>query len=244
MSRIERGDGWELRLGDHREVLADVECHALISDPPYSSRTHKGIATGWDNSHNQRSECRPIVYEHWTPADVREFATSWSPRVSGWMACLTDSDLMNDFRAAFDDAGRYSFPPVPFVQIGKQARVLGDGPASWTCYLATARPREKRFMKWGSLPGAYVPPTSGQDLNHQVVKGGKPLWLMQNIVRDYSRPGQIVIDPCAGGATTLLAAVIEGRRAIGAECDASTFELAVKRLRRGHTRTFDFGGAA
>jgi len=44
-------------------------------------------------------------------------------------------------------------------------------------------------------------------------------------------PGDLVCDPCAGGGTTLLAAVLEGRRAIGAELDCATFEKAVKRLR-------------
>ena len=58
---------------------------------------------------------------------------------------------------------------------------------------------------------------------------------MRPIVRDYSRPGDLVCDPCAGGGTTLLAAVIEGRKAIGAELDPATFDLAAKRLRRGYT---------
>jgi site-specific DNA-methyltransferase (adenine-specific) len=65
--------------------------------------------------------------------------------------------------------------------------------------------------------------------------GGKPLWLMRSLVRDYTRPGDVVLDPCAGSGTTLLAAVIEGRRAIGAECDEETYESAVRRLRRGYT---------
>jgi site-specific DNA-methyltransferase (adenine-specific) len=61
---------------------------------------------------------------------------------------------------------------------------------------------------------------------------------------DDSRPGDLICDPCAGGGTTLLAAVIEGRRAIGAECDPETFELAVRRLRRGYTPCLNFGGAS
>jgi hypothetical protein len=40
---------------------------------------------------------------------------------------------------------------------------------------------------------------------------------------------------CTG--TTLLAAVIEGRRAIGAELDADTYAYAVRRLARGWTPT-------
>jgi site-specific DNA-methyltransferase (adenine-specific) len=57
---------------------------------------------------------------------------------------------------------------------------------------------------------------------------------MRAIVRDYSRPGDLIVDPYAGGATTLLAAAMEGRRAIGAECDPKTFALAVKRLASGY----------
>ena len=58
---------------------------------------------------------------------------------------------------------------------------------------------------------------------------------MRAIVRDYSEPGDLVVDPCAGGGTTLLAAVMEGRRAIGAEMDPATFDKAVARLRKGYT---------
>jgi len=42
-----------------------------------------------------------------------------------------------------------------------------------------------------------------------MIIGGKPMWLMRALVRDYSRPGNLVCDPCAGGATTLIAAAIE-----------------------------------
>lgn len=50
-----------------------------------------------------------------------------------------------------------------------------------------------------------------------------------------ARPGDLVVDPCAGGATTLLACALEGRRCIGAEMDPATFDLAVKRLSAGWT---------
>lgn len=55
---------------------------------------------------------------------------------------------------------------------------------------------------------------------------GKPAWLMQALVRHYSRSGQLVCDPLAGYASTLRAARAEGRRAIGSEMDPAVAEAA------------------
>jgi site-specific DNA-methyltransferase (adenine-specific) len=55
---------------------------------------------------------------------------------------------------------------------------------------------------------------------------------MQQIVRDYSRPGMLIADPCAGHATTLVAALQSGRRVWGAECDPAAHAAAVARLER------------
>jgi site-specific DNA-methyltransferase (adenine-specific) len=87
----------------------------------------------------------------------------------------------------------------------------------------------KRVRSWGALPGAYVV-TPGDRSGSRM--GGKPLDLMQQIVRDYSRPGMLVADPCAGHATTLVAALQAGRRVWGAECDPAAHAAAVARLER------------
>jgi site-specific DNA-methyltransferase (adenine-specific) len=58
---------------------------------------------------------------------------------------------------------------------------------------------------------------------------------MRAIVSDYSKRGDLICDPCAGGATTLLAAAMEGRRAVGSEMDPNTFALAQKRIAKGYT---------
>lgn len=57
---------------------------------------------------------------------------------------------------------------------------------------------------------------------------------MRKLVLDYSEPGQLVIDPFAGSGTTLLAALLEGRRAWGAEVDPTTHARAVARIRAEH----------
>jgi DNA modification methylase len=57
---------------------------------------------------------------------------------------------------------------------------------------------------------------------------------MRALVRDYSRPGDLVVDPCAGGGTTLAAALLEGRRACGAEVNPHHHREAMNRLAGAH----------
>lgn len=219
---------WSLRLGRWEDVLADIErCDALITDPPYGARTHKG------NGDRIESMGRAALnYACWTPEDVAAFVDHWSRRCVGWMACMASDDLIAPYRDAYRAAGRLDFAPVPVLQ--HRPRLSGDGPGSGAIYLLVARPRDERFMRWGSLPCWYEsePARDG-------VPGGKPERLMRAIVRDYSRPGDLIVDPCAGGATTLLAAVTEGRRAIGAEQDPDTHAKALARLQRGYTPVFE-----
>jgi DNA methylase len=103
-------------------------------------------------------------------------------------------------------------------------------------YAAVARP--PALCRWGTLPGAYV---GKPDIPGKLCTGGKPLWAMRALVRDYSRPGDLICDPCAGAATTLLAAAIEGRRAIGAEVDAATWRTGSERLALGFTPSLFVG---
>jgi DNA modification methylase len=64
---------------------------------------------------------------------------------------------------------------------------------------------------------------------------------MRAIVRDYSRPGDLVCDPCAGGATTLIAAATERREAVGAEVDDANYALGRARIDAGYTVALPFG---
>lgn len=58
----------------------------------------------------------------------------------------------------------------------------------------------------------------------------KPLPLMEHIVKVSTRPGDLVLDPFAGGGTTLVAARNLQRRYLGVELQAEYVETARKRL--------------
>lgn len=242
----------DLRAGRWQDVLVDVECDALIVDAPYSARTHGGHDSGTgsvnrsdvgrakaDGRIELGAQRRSINYEAWTPEDVAAFVASWAPRTRGWFVSITDTVLAPAWADALEAAGRYVFSPLACVEPGSRVRLTGDGPAQWSCWCVVARPTSPQFFRWGSLPGAYVVPAGMREAGaaRKAVVGGKSLWLMQALVRDYSRAGELVCDPCAGGGTTLLAAAIEGRRAVGAEALPEHVAKAERRFARGYTPT-------
>lgn len=226
---------------DWRALLGVVpECDAVIVDAPYSERTHaandgsaKRAPVGMDEPGKATSA---LAYASWTPADVFAFVGAWSPRCSGWFASITDHTLAREWEAAMVAAGRYVFAPLPIVQKGMNIRLAGDGPSNWTCWLVVARPRTGPVVKWGTLRGAYVgnPFDPGENTvtssRRSFVVGGKPLWLMERLVEDYTRPGALVVDPCCGAGTTLVAAQRTGRRAIGGDAMREHAEIAAKRI--------------
>jgi site-specific DNA-methyltransferase (adenine-specific) len=229
------GPGWSLHLGRWQDALSHVgEVDALIVDAPYSARTH--------GAYRDMAEVgrRSISYAAWSADDVDAFVTAWAPRSRGWFVSLTDHILAPAWQAALERAGRYTFAPIACMEPGSRVRLSGDGPAQWSVWALAGRPKTREAQKWGALPGGYIVPSSewwrsGTDASRNGVIGCKTLWLMRALVRDYTRPGDLVCDPCAGGSTTLLAAVMEGRRAIGAEMDPAHYLIGKRRLERGFT---------
>jgi len=235
----------DLRLGRWQTALADVrEVGALIADPPYSERTHSAETT-----RNDGVDAAGLTpdYPPWTPDDVHEFVQAWSERVSGWMVCLTDHALIGAYEDAYEAAGRYVFAPVPCCIGGMSHRMQADGPSSEVVYAVVARPRSREFvdLKW-NMRGYYEGPSIRNGRRGGSVSGkgrGKPPWLKHALVRDYSRPGDLVCDPLAGFGGTLAAALAYGRRAVGSEMDLAAYREALRRLRRP-LQIDMFGGAA
>jgi hypothetical protein len=139
-------------------------------------------------------------------------------------ASIAVDDLIGAYRDAFRACGRYSFAPVIVLQ--KVPRLLGDGPASWARYLMVGRPRTRDAQRWRCTPGAY----SAKLERGAPIVGAKPVALMRDIVRDYSNAGDVVCDPFTGWGSTLLGAVLEGRKAVGSEVSLETFKAAQLRF--------------
>jgi len=69
----------------------------------------------------------------------------------------------------------------------------------------------------------------------------KPTTLAAHFIRLHTKPGDLVLDCFAGGGSTLEAAKMCGRRAIGIEIDEEHCERIVERMRQG--ALFGFAGS-
>jgi site-specific DNA-methyltransferase (adenine-specific) len=78
--------------------------------------------------------------------------------------------------------------------------------------------RQLDVMPWGHYTGNQLHATQ------------KPVELLQRLIRGFTKPGELVLDPFCGSGSTLVAASLEGRRAIGIEKDPEVFRIARKRL--------------
>jgi len=219
--------------GDSREIIPKLVhfVDAVITDPPYSAKTHKGhnaVVTG-NYGYEKKSVTRESLhYDCWTQEHIETFIALLDNVSSGWICIMTDDILAPSIKAELELCGRYVFAPVPFVHPGSRVRLSGDGPSSWTIWMIMARTAAQ--ARWGTLPGAYVAGKGWQDRRYI---GGKPIKLLRALVGDYTRKGQTILDPFMGSGTTLEAARDLGRYAIGIDSDERACELAVNRLRQG-----------
>lgn len=58
----------------------------------------------------------------------------------------------------------------------------------------------------------------------------KPVALLEWLIKTYSNPGDVILDPTAGSGTTGVACINTGRHFIGMEKDPAYFEVARKRI--------------
>jgi len=251
MSRIATGADWTLHHGDYATALAGERVSAVICDPPYSARTHVGHDSGSaipsadyaggqekDRAYARRkaeagvAHRRSLTYDAWGRSEVDGFCDFWAERCDGWIVILTDHLLSTDWAEALDQRGRYVFSPLAFLEPGSRVRMTGDGPAQWSVWIVVARPRREPYSKWGALPGGYVMPKGLDEAEEKREIGGKPVWLLRQLIRDYSRPGDTIADPCMGWCSTGIAAIREGRKFIGSEIRQEAYDESVRRMQK------------
>lgn len=220
-----------LFLGDCTEgmtLLDDQSIDVTITDPPYEDEAH--------NKHRRARDVKaglmhaPLPFASMTP-ELRAAAAEQIVRVTRrWVVVFCQVEAVHLWRAVLEQAGARYIRTCIWDKPDGSPQFTGDRPGMGYESIVVAHVAPGR-MRWngGGKRGVY---------RHQVrtsIVGRahstqKPLPLMRELVADFSDPGEVVLDPFAGQATTGVACRALGRGFIGYEADPDMWERGSRAL--------------
>jgi hypothetical protein len=220
-------DAVTLYHGDCLDLLPHIgPVDHVLTDPPYDERTHEnarcnsvvvgGVAV------------RPDGVAFAALPSASRVAATCVPLARRWSLFFCAVEMLADYRAGASDswvrAGVWD-------RVNPSPQLTGDRPGQAVEGVAIFHAAGRKRWNGGGTAAIW---------RHQVDRGAirpdhptpKPLALMRELVRLFTDPGDVILDPFAGSATTGLAARLEGRRAILIEREERYCEVSAKRLER------------
>lgn len=223
--RVERGDGWKMRLGRWQDSPPDEVDH-VISDPPFSEHVHNKPMRHGGRSPGGFYES-DLSFDAVEPLEI---VPDLVARARRWTICFCSIEHVGEYATA---AGECWTRGAVWIKPNSKPQFTGDRPAMWGESIAIMHAPGAKRWNGGGKRGAYVHNTERTDRVHETQK---PLGLMLEIVRDFTDPDELIWDPYAGSATTGVAALKLGRRFLGHEMQEHYFEAACERLRAAESR--------
>jgi DNA methylase/ParB-like nuclease domain len=236
--------GSAMEAASYRAVLNGESADLIFADPLYSVPVPGHVATGREARNDARSVGHP------TSAEFIEVLQTISAHIAGnaspgaviyfCMDWRRFEDLTTVTRQHFgapkdlvvwvkSKAERGSFYPFQYEHIA--VYVAGAAPSA-TNLDARGRYRSNVWRYPGSKRTLRDWQT-GANISRSV----KPVALLVDALRDCSKRGQIVLDPCASVGTMMLAAERTGRRARLIEIDPAYCDVIVRRWQAATGKT-------
>ena len=228
------GDGYDFRLGDGiagAAELPDKSVDLLLTDPPY------GISNPYTCEGQVPRRLRRDGTDFIMPrGDFGEWDDVLKPdewmghvlsKVRGWAVTFCAQAQIGDYCAVlkahrFVAVGTFVWQktnPVPFNHKFKPIN-------AWEAMVIGKRPGTAFNGKVVHNVLCYKSPSPQQRIHTTQ----KPLPLIERLIELFSSGGNMVLDPYAGSATTVIAARRLGRTVLAYEKDANTYQAACQRL--------------
>ena len=237
-----------LLLGDARVVLPTIasgSVHMIFTDPPYGHNNNNG-----DLIHRREAalgrgpvrKARPMANDGAEATGLVELLFEQAARVLRPDSCcccccgggggpdpqFARWSLLMDRALSFDQMVIWDKGPMGMgwkYRRSYETVLVGHRKAGKLRWLDTSR-RVENVIRPGDygirkiIPKATDHPTP------------KPVELARHFIRLHTHRSDIVLDPFMGGGSTAEAALLEGRRFVGIECDARFFGMARTRVER------------
>jgi site-specific DNA-methyltransferase (adenine-specific) len=216
----------ELYLGDCMKLLPTlgVEADVTITDPPYDANTHaKARVTA---SKRDGGSAVEFGFDSFTVDDLRASLALAASVTRRWVIATVDYRHAVTFHDDPPNGLRLLRIGV-WVKTNPMPQISGDRPGQgWEAIAFLHRDDTRPTWNGGGRAANWVLP-SEQHTGHPTAK---PVVMVRDIVRLFTNPGDLVLDPFAGSGTTLRASKDEGRHAVGIEKKVSYCGLAAGRL--------------
>ena len=218
--------------GDCLEVLSELgQVDHVIMDPPYAPRAMKNARSGSTIKQRRDGQIYDFGYEALTPEVRQAVAVLVGDLALGWVISWCDIESASAWREALELACLRYVRTGVWVREHGAPQFSGDRPAQGveTCVIAHAGGVR---MAWngGGRPATWIGPIVSSQSGDRLHSSPKPLWLMRQLIEDFTDPGDTILDPFMGSGTTLRAAKDLGRKAIGIEIEERYCEIAAQRL--------------
>jgi site-specific DNA-methyltransferase (adenine-specific) len=236
-------------------AVADRSVDVALTDPPFRRALYEKFRTNGSSHQNDYGSASDNYLALASEAigaleDVLVPAAEHLLRLTRrWIVVFHDMESGHLWREAFGDA--YVRSGV-WVKTNPMPQVSGDRPAQGCEGVTIAHgKRESGRMRWngGGRPATWIGEVMNSRPDSSERQGNghpcpKPEWLMLALVRDFTDPGELVLDPFAGSCTTGVACKRLGRRFLGWERDPRYFEIGRKRLENAREQMGLWPGAA
>jgi site-specific DNA-methyltransferase (adenine-specific) len=226
---------FDLRLGDclapdGLASIADKSVDHVICDPPYSERVHRRLGKEWRSDGIATRDA--LTFGHITREVMDAIAAHVARVTRRWVLVFCDELSFGEWVTAFEAAGVEYIRKGTWVKLCPMPQMSGDRPATGTEEIVVGHaPRQSGRTRWnGGGKTAVYRANPQEDIDSRAHPAQKPLTLVEAMVRDFTDPGETILDPFAGSGTTGVAALRLGRRFIGWERDPKYHAIASKRL--------------
>lgn len=221
---------WTLHHGDCLAGMAslpDKSVDVVITDPPYSEFTHN---KNRGNELGGRHRLAPIEFAAIGAEQARTCAEQFARIVRRWTLIWCDAEGVRPWVDAIERAGLEHVRVGAWIKENCSPQFSGDRPGTGFEAVCIAHPSGRKRWNGGGKAAIWTTPVVNSGRVERLHTTQKPIALMEALTRDFTDPGETILDPFAGSGTTGVAAIRLGRHFIGWEQDAKYHAAATKRL--------------
>lgn len=218
----------------------------VIADIPYNIGADAyGSSPEWyvggDNKNGESAKAKSAFFRSDGNFKIAEYMHFCSrllkkePKERGQAPAMIVFCAFEQMQAVADYGRRYGFKksfPLFFIKnysaqvLKANMRIVGAVEYAVVLY----RDKLPKFRNGGNMVFNWFPWAQDGKAVPKLHPTQKPVRLLKELIRIFTDPGDVVIDPCAGSGSTLRAACELGRSAYGFEVDKAFYQAAKERM--------------